>query len=116
MKNSIIENFKINPSDPEEVRKQKFLSLILVGLAIIDSITMIGILILVLIGADIGEQMGILPIYYTTPVFFIVVISLFIINKYVSSVLANHIFLTMLVILITLADAPKELVEGRSVM
>ena len=116
MKKSIIENFKINPKDPEEVRKQKILNLILIGLTIIVSIAMIGIFILVLIGVDIGEQMGALSIYYTTLIFLIGFISLFIINKYVSRILANYIFLTMVVILIILTDTPKELVQGRSIL
>ncbi len=114
MKKSILNKFKIKPIDLEEVRKQKILNLILVGLAIIDIIVMIGIFILVLIGVNIGEQKGTISIFFITPLFLFVLGILFIINNYIASVLANQIFLVIFTVLIILADSPIELIEGRS--
>ncbi|MFX1569630.1 MAG: sensor histidine kinase [Promethearchaeota archaeon] len=114
MKQSIITIFKITPSDPEEVRKKKILNFILFGLAIVDIMVMIGIFILLLIGVDIGEQKGTLSIFTITPIFLFILVVLFIINNYIASLLANQIFLILFIVLIILADSPKELVEGRS--
>ncbi|MFX1589718.1 MAG: sensor histidine kinase, partial [Promethearchaeota archaeon] len=74
------------------------------------------IFILLFLGVDIGEQKGILPIYFITPFFLVIILVIFIINNYISRTLAIYIFLSIFITLIILADTPKELIEGRSIM
>ncbi len=103
--------FDIPSTDPEDARKRKLLTIMLLGLLIVDVL----ILLLTLVFAALSGYDEDLTLLLVGSIVFLVGFSgLLLLSRYRSGPLGSLLFLLLLTFVFAFSDIPEEVVDGRS--
>ena len=104
----------VSSSDPDDARRRQLLNILLLGLAILTTLTILATGTISIANlANLDEAVRLMLFVSLAALAAIVVI--FLINHFWSGHVASLCFLLMLTIVMTLSDDPSEVVNGRSV-
>jgi signal transduction histidine kinase len=107
--NSFLE---VSSVDPDDARRRRLLNIILATAGIISLLSALATLFIIV--AKITQPQDALFILIASFASLFGLIIIYFINRYKSGTLASNLFLFLLMIVITLADDPLQLVNGRS--
>ena len=115
---SILDKFiRISPQDSENIRKQKILTIFLLGFVIILIVILIILFIYDFLKIPLIESDDhILPLQISILLALLSALACIIINIYISRILAGYILISIVIILIFLSDTTYHVVSGRSVL
>jgi PAS domain S-box-containing protein len=99
----------VSSTDPDEVRRQKLLNILLMGLGMVALVN----LLIGIIFQRLGHPDMLTLVHGTAAALMGSIIAYFL-NRYVSGVLASSLFLLVLILAVALGDTPRQVVEGRS--
>ncbi len=102
----------VSSTDPDDARRRQLLSILLLGLMLIASVGLIALTTASLFGTNGTQDMP--RLFYAFGGALLGFVLLFLINRYVSGVLAGALFVIFLTIVIGLSDTPEQVVEGRT--
>ena len=105
---------EISSSDPDDARRRQLLSILLLGLAVLTMLTIL------VTGAVTAAQMrhpdpAVLVAFVVSLAALAAIVLVYVINYLWSGQIASALFVVLLTGIITLADEPSEVVNGRSV-
>lgn len=100
-------------TDPDDSRRRKLLNVILAGLFIIAVVALIVTVVLIASGDSVQENIALIwkLLAMLTGTFVV-----YYINRKISGFIASAIFLVFLLVIISISDTPKDLIDGRSLL
>lgn len=105
---------EVSSGDPDDARRRQLLNILILGLAVLSLLTIL------ITGAVTASQMrhpdpAVLMAFLLSLAALAAIVMVFVINYLWSGRIASALFVVMLTVIITMADEPSEVVNGRSV-